>query len=316
MKLVITDGATLNPGDLSWAPLAAFGEIVYHDTTPVELVTERCGDADIIVSNKTIVSRETIQSARHLKMIAVTATGYNNIDVAAAREAGIVVCNVPEYGTFSVAQHVFALLLELVNHVGMNAESTRNNGWTKAGTWSYTKKPVRELKDKVLGIVGFGRIGKQVAIIARAFGMKVIFNNRSVISDKDAEQVSMEKLFSDSDVITLHCPLTDGNRHFVDLRLLSMMKPGAILINTSRGPLINEEALYTALQNKMLAGAALDVLSEEPPPAGHPLIDHPNCIVTPHTAWISVEARARLLQQTVNNIDGFLKGIVKNNIIS
>ena len=308
MKLIITDGATLNPGDLDWAPLTAFGEIMYHGSSAKELVAGRCKDAGIIISNKTIISRDVIRNAPQLKMIAVTATGYNNIDIQAAKEAGVVVSNVPEYGTFSVAQHTFAMLLELVNHVGINAASTKNNGWTNSGTWSYTLKPVAELKDKILGIIGFGRIGKQVATLGRAFGMKVIFNNRSAVSTQDARQADLETIFRESDVVSLHCPLTSENKEFVGLQYLSLMKPTAILINTSRGPLINENELKTALDKNMLSAVALDVLSEEPPRADHPLTNHPNCLVTPHTAWISFEARRKLMEETVKNIGAFLDG--------
>ncbi len=315
MKLVITDGGTLNAGDLDWKPLTAFGELVYYDTTPKELVAERCADADIIISNKTIVSKETINTAKHLKLIAVTATGFNNIDIAAAKAAGVKVCNVPEYGTYSVAQHTMALLLELTNHVGLNSASTRNDGWTKENIWSYTRKPIVELKDKTLGIVGMGRIGKQVAVMAEAFGMKIIFNNRSTIDYPGAQQVSMEQLFTESDVVSLHCPLTNENKGFVNKKCLSSMKRSAVLINTSRGQLIDEEALLVALEKGLIAGAALDVLSEEPPRANHPLINHPKCIVTPHNAWISFEARARLMKETEKNIAAFLENR-KRNIIN
>jgi len=314
MKLVITDGATLNPGDLDWTPLTAFGELIYYDFTPKELAGERCADATIIICNKTIISGDTIRAAKELKLIAVTATGYNNIDLSAAREAGVTVCNVPEYGTFSVAQHTFALLLELTNHVGLNAASTRNDGWVKEGVWSYTRKPIVELRDKVLGIVGFGRIGRQVAVLGKAFGMKILFNNRSAISYPDAEQVSIQRLFAESDVVSLHCPLTAENKHFVNLQLLATMKRNALLINTSRGPLISEEDLVAALDRGMLAAAALDVLAEEPPHAGHPLPNHEKCLVTPHNAWISFEARARLMKQTIKNIESFLKGQTINEV--
>jgi glycerate dehydrogenase len=307
MKLVITDGDTLNPGDLDWTPLSALGEVVYYGSTPKELAAERCADADIIISNKTIISRAVIETASHLKMIAVSATGYNNIDIQATKEAGVIVSNVPEYGTFSVAQHTFALLLELVNHVGLNAASTRNDGWAKAAVWSYTKRPIMELKGKILGIVGFGRIGKQVAVLGKAFGMEIIFNNRSLIDHPGARQVDLQEIFRTSDVVSLHCPLTNENKHFVNSKNLSSMKRSAFLINTSRGPLINEDELLTALEKEMLAGAALDVLSEEPPRPGRALLDHPRCIVTPHNAWISFEARAKLMEETIRNIHGFLK---------
>lgn len=306
MKIVITDGATLNPGDLDWSPLEQFGEVIYYDATPKELARERCADADIIITNKTLVQHDTISGARHLKLIAVSATGYNNVDVAAAKAAGITVCNVPEYGTFSVAQHAFALLLELMNNVGANVASTKADEWARSGLWTYTKHPVTELKDKTLGVVGYGRIGRQVGVLGKAFGMQLIFHNRSQVKQADGRQVEMETIFKESDVVSLHCPLTPENKGFVNLEVLATMKPNAVLINTSRGPLINESDLAHALDNKMLSAAALDVLTEEPPAKSHPLVHHPRCIVTPHNAWLSFEARQRLMKTTVENINRFL----------
>lgn len=279
------------------------------------MITERCAAANVIITNKTVISEETIRSASQLKMIAVSATGFNNVDAKAAKAAGIIVSNVPEYGTFSVAQHTFALLLELVNHVGINSASAKKDEWANE-LWSYTRRPIHELKDKNLGIIGFGRIGSQVATIGQAFGMKVIFNNRSIKNFPHAIQASLEEIFSDCDVISLHCPLTDQNKQFVNLHYLSLMKHDALLINTSRGMLINESDLFTALENGILAGAALDVLSEEPPKSGHPLIHHPKCIVTPHNAWISFEARSRLLAESIENIRNFMAGHPANSVIS
>jgi glycerate dehydrogenase len=311
-RIIITDGYALNPGDLDWSPISSVGTIEYYDTTPKELVTARCANADIIITNKTPIDAQSISTSSDLKLIAVTATGYNNVDIEAARKAGVTVCNVPEYGTYSVAQHAFALLLELVNHAGLHAESVKNEEWSASAKWSYSKKPITELKDKKLGIIGFGRIGKQMAVIGKAFGMNIIFCNRSTIDSAIAKQVPMETVFSDSDVVTLHCPLTAENAGFVNMHYLSMMKRGALLINTSRGQLINENDLYGALQDRLLAGAALDVLSEEPPKPHHPLIHHPNCIVTPHIAWLSFEARSRMMQVTVENIRKFYSGDPQN----
>lgn len=311
-QIIITDGNALNPGDLDWTPLSSFGTIEYYDTTPRNEVANRCRNAGIIVTNKTPVDAETIAAAKNCRLIAVTATGYNIIDLGAARKAGITVCNVPEYGTYSVAQHAFALLLELVNHVGLHSESVKNEEWSASGKWSYAKKPVTELKDKKLGIVGMGRIGRQVAEIGRAFGMEIIFNNRSAIKNSIGRQVSMETIFRESDVVSLHCPLTNENARFINKANLSLMKKNALLINTSRGQLINEDDLFEALQNSTLAGAALDVLTEEPPKPGHPLVHQKNCIVTPHIAWLSVEARSRLMQVTVENIRKFSEGEPQN----
>jgi glycerate dehydrogenase len=219
---------------------------------------------------------------------------------------------VPEYGTFSVAQHTFALILELVNKVGMHAESVRKGEWTASGKWSYALKPISELKDKKLGIVGFGKIGRQVAAIGEAFGMEIIYNNRSLVKWPKGKQLSMKELFKNSDVISLHCPLTKENTGFVNMELLSAMKPSALLINTARGALINEQDLAQALKGGKLAGAALDVLTAEPPPADHILVNAQNCLMTPHNAWLSVEARARLMQMTVENIRQFLNDSPRN----
>lgn len=309
MRIVITDGYTLNPGDLDWSAISSFGQIDYYDSTPKEKVMERCRDASIILTNKTVIPADVIAAAKNLKMVAVTATGYNNVDIRAAKQAGVVVSNVPEYGTWSVAQHAFALLLELVNHVGLNAASARNDEWAKLGQWSYTKRPITELKDKVLGIVGYGRIGRQMGRIGEAFGMKIIFSNRS---KKEGNQVSIEELFEKSDVVSLHCPLTPENEGFINYALLSKMKKNALIINTSRGQLINEGDLVKALNDDLVAGAALDVLKEEPPVVGHPLVHHPRVIVTPHNAWVSVEARSRMMQVTAENIKMFLAGTPAN----
>jgi len=307
MQIVITDGYTLNPGDLSWEPLKEFGEVKYYDRTPVQLLAECCTDADIIITNKTPLSAVSIHSFSKLKFISVTATGYNVVDTVAAKERGIIVSNVPVYGTDSVAQHTFALILELANQPGAHARSVANGDWSKSTDWSYTLQPTTEISGKTLGIVGFGRIGRKVAEIAKAFGMQVIFNNKGKQSEL-ATAVTMEELFAQSDFISLHCPLTKENDSFVDKALLSRMKSTASLINTSRGQLINEKDLAEALQEKILAAAALDVLRQEPPPADHPLIGLSNCIITPHIAWITREARKRLMQTTFENVKAFIEG--------
>jgi glycerate dehydrogenase len=312
MQIVITDGYELNPGDLDWQSISKYGEIRYYDTTSDQDVSERCKKADIIITNKTRVGASQIRGFERLKLIAVTATGYNNIDIEKAKEANISVCNVPEYGTFSVAQHTFALLLELVNRVGLHAASVQNEDWEKSGRWSYSIEPPMELKDKLLGIVGLGRIGLQVAELGRAFGMKIIFSNRSAKTSHVGKQVSTRELFASSDVISLHCPLTAENAGFVNEEHIAMMKPSAFLINTSRGQLINENDLAEALRKKKLSAAALDVLSAEPPPHGHPLMGLPNCIITPHNAWSSFEARTRLMEVTSENIRQFLEGKPQN----
>lgn len=313
MTIVITDGQTLNPGDLDWSAFNSLGTVRYFDTTGPEQVGEHCRDADIIITNKTIIPSELIRRSEHLKMIAVSATGFNNVDVSAAKEKGVAVCNVPEYGTYSVAQHTFALILELTNHVGLNVQSTKRDEWARE-QWSYTRASIMELKGKVLGIVGLGRIGNQVATLANAFGMEVIFHNRSRIKHDFAKQVKLMELFRESDVVSLHCPLTSDNKGFVNHELLAVMQKTALLVNTSRGPLINEDDLLAALENGLLAAAALDVLTQEPPPPKHPLIHHPRCIVTPHNAWISFEARLCLLNETLQNVRAFVDGRVRNRV--
>ena len=307
MKIVITDGYTLNPGDLSWEPFETLGDVEYYGRTSAGQILERCRNAQIIVTNKTPVSAEVIEAARSLKLIAVTATGYNIIDTVAAKKRNIAVCNVPGYGTDSVAQHAFALLLELTNHVGINVASVQHGEWYGAADWCYTKKPLIELKNKTIGIIGLGKIGTQVATIANAFGMKVIYN-RGKKALKGWKQVALHELFMQADFISVHCPLTADNNAFINKELLELMKPTAYLVNTSRGQLIAEKDLADALQKNKLAGAALDVLSTEPPLPNHPLIGLFNCIITPHNAWISFEARSRIMQITLENIKAALAG--------
>ena len=311
MRIVITDGYTLNPGDLSWDGLDQFGEVVYHNRTAAGEVLERCRNATVIITNKTPISAAVIETAADLKLIAVSATGYNIIDIAAAKKRAIPVCNVPAYGTYSVAQHAFALLLELSNHVGTNAASVTAGDWYRSPDWCYTKQPLRELKNKTIGIIGLGRIGTQMAKIAMAFGMKVIYY-RGKKGLKGAQEVKLHELFMKSDFISVHCPLTAENNAFINKELLELMKPTSCLINTSRGQLIAEKELADALQQDKLAGAALDVLSVEPPLRGHPLIGLPNCIVTPHNAWISFEARSILLQTTLENVRAAFEGHPQN----
>jgi glycerate dehydrogenase len=311
MQIVITDGYTLNPGDLSWDAFEKIAEVKYYDRTALHEITERCREATVIITNKTPVNAETINAAENLKLVTVTATGYNIVDVVAAKQRGVTVCNVPEYGTDSVAQHTIALLLELTNHVGMHKQSVLVAEWQNSADWSYTKAPLTELSGKTLGIVGFGRIGQKVAVIAHSLGMRIIFYNPSKQSDF-AKSVSLQDLFIQSDVVSLHCPLKPDNREFVNKDLLSLIKPTSFLINTSRGQLINEQDLAEALTQKKLAGAALDVLSTEPPVNGNPLIGLPNCIITPHIAWVSFEARQRLMNTTLVNVRVALAGHPQN----
>lgn len=313
-KIAVLDGYTLNPGDLSWDALYALGDLTVHDFTPTELLESRATGADIVLVNKALLHRELIFRLPDLKCVVVTATGYNNVDTAAARERGIAVCNAVGYSTEAVVQHVFALLLEMTNAVGAHDESVRRGDWAAQQHFSYALKPIMELAGKTLGIYGFGNIGRRVGEVAQAFGMQVIATHKH--PERDARPgvrfVSLEALFEQSDVVTLHAPLSPANTGIVNGVLLQRMKPGALLINTGRGGLINESDLRLALEEGRLAGAALDVLSVEPPPAAHVLIGAPNCIVTPHLAWAALEARRRLMDICVSNVAAFLSGRPQN----
>jgi glycerate dehydrogenase len=306
IKIVVTDGYTLNPGDLNWESISNLGELTIYDRTATSEIVERCREADIILTNKVPFNETTINQLPHLKMISVLATGYNVIDVQAARKKGIVVCNVPAYGTASVAQHAFALILELTNHVGIHAASVAAGEWVTAKDWCYQKIAVTELAGKTLGIVGWGNIGQQTARIAQAFDMRIVYYNPAPKENAFAEWIPLPDLFAQSDMVSLHCPLKPDNTAFVNNDLLRLMKPSAFLVNTSRGQLINESHLAAALNNNQIAGAALDVLSTEPPLADNPLLTAQNCIITPHNAWISKEARLRVMNTTAGNIQLFL----------
>jgi glycerate dehydrogenase len=307
MKIVVTDGYTLNPGDLSWQSIEAFGELTIYERSPENSLIERCREAKIILSNKTVFRKETLDQLPKTKLISVLAAGYNVIDIKAAREKGIAVCNAPGYGTATVAQHTIALLLELTNHVGLNAASVANGEWLTAKDWCYGKTTIIELAGKTLGIVGFGNIGEKVAEIATALGMKIIYYSANKKAPRLAEFVDLETLFQQSDVISLHCPLKPDNYQFVNKEMLQLMKPSAFLINTARGQLINEQDLADALNKIQIAGAALDVLSKEPPDKSNPLLSAKNCMITPHNAWMSKEARKRILDITAKNIEAFLR---------
>lgn len=308
MKIIAADGFALNPGDLDWAKIETLGDLRVFDRSSKEDIISRCSGADIVLTNKVVFNRETLKALPDLKLIAVLATGYNIIDIQAAKEQGITVCNVPDYGSASVAQHTFALILELANRVGMHSDSVHKGEWVKSKDFSYSLTPLIELQGKTLGIVGFGTIGRKTAVIARAFGMNVLYHTPSVKDTDLADYRQLKELFSESDIVTLHLPLKDSNKKFVNRQLLSAMKDSAFLINTSRGPLIDEADLAEALNKGIIAGAAVDVLSEEPPPSSNPLLSARNCIITPHNAWMSAEARTRIIEITAENIRSFLKG--------
>ncbi len=307
VKIVVTDGFTLNPGDLDWSPLQELGECMFYDRTAPADMIDRCRDADIILTNKTPVGSDVIAAAQSLRLICVTATGYNNVDTEAARARGIPVCNVPEYSTDAVAQHVLAMLLHYTNHIAIHAAAVQQGKWVSSPDFSFSLLPITELAGKVIGIVGMGHIGMRVATLATAFGMQVIYSSRTP-KQHPAKQVSVEELFKESDFITLHCPLTPQTNRFVNASLLALMKPTAVLINTGRGGLIDEPALSHALRNGRPAAALLDVLSTEPPAAANSLLELSNCIITPHIAWAAVEARKRLLDTVVANIRAALAG--------
>jgi len=306
MNIVVLDGYTLNPGDLSWDALRELGSCEIYDRSAPDEIVPRSTSAEIVLTNKVKLNGEYMSSVPTLKYIGVTATGYNIVDVAAARERKVIVTNIPTYGTQSVAQMTFALLLELTQHVGHHAQTVREGRWTRSPDFCYWDYPLIELDGLTLGIIGFGRIGKMVGQLAEAFGMKVLTYSRK------QPVAEMETLFRRSDIISLHCPLTPQTEHLVNEKRLAWMKPTAFLLNTSRGPLIDESALAKALNEGRIAGAGLDVLAVEPPTADNPLLRAKNCLITPHIAWATRAARSRLMEAVVENVRAFLAGESKN----
>jgi glycerate dehydrogenase len=318
MKIVVLDAQTLNPGDLSWAALQRLGACEIHARTPPEQMVARATGAPIVLTNKTQIARSQIEALPDLRYIGVLATGHDVVDTRAAADRGVVVSNVPAYGTASVAQMTFALLLELCNHVGAHSEAARAGRWSASGEFSYREQPLTELAGCTLGIVGLGAIGQAVARIGAAFGMRVLAaSSKPAPPDGLAlEIVPLGELFAQADALTLHCPLTPETARMVNAERLAWMKPTALLVNTARGGLIDEAALLAALSQRRLAGAALDVLAVEPPPADHPLLRAPNCLVTPHIAWATRASRQRLLQTAVDNVVSFLAGRPVNVVTS
>ena len=313
MKIVVLDGYTLNPGDLSWKDLEELGELTVYDRTQPGQLVPRAADAEVVLTNKTVIGDEHFQQLPKLKFIAVLATGYNVVDVEAARRRGIPVSNVPAYGTRSVAQMVFAHLLNLTQHVRDHVETVRRGRWSQIEDFCYWDYPLVELDGLVMGLVGLGRIGRAAAGLAAAFGMRVLAYDVAAVDRPDGVQmVDLDTLFQQSDVVSLHCPLTPENHGLVNARRLAMMKPTAFLINTSRGPLVDEQALAEALQSGRIAAAGLDVLAVEPPPPDHPLLQLENCYVTPHIAWATKSARQRLMNIAIENVRAMLRGQPQN----
>lgn len=314
MEIVILDGYVVNPGDLDWKEIENLGKVQIYDRTPSDLIIERAKGATIVLTNKCVFDKKILEQLPNLKYIGVIATGYNNIDVVSAKAQGIIVCNAAGYSSPSVAQHVFALLLELTNNVGLHSQGVHQNDWANAPDWSYVNKPLIELQDKILGIYGLGSIGKHVANIGLAFGMKVIATrkNRHKPMPEGVTLVEETELFTQSDVLTLHAPLTTDNQNLINASTLKQMKPSAFLINTGRGGLVHEADLKEGLEQGEIAGAALDVLCAEPPKLDHILLNTPNCIITPHQAWATKESRQRLLQIVADNVKAFLNGSPEN----
>jgi glycerate dehydrogenase len=316
MKIVILDGYSANPGDLSWDALKALGEVTVYDRTSREDTVERAADADIVLTNKVVIDREVMEQLPRLKFIGVLATGYNIIDVACARERGVVVSNVPAYSTESVAQMVFSHLLTMTNRTEHYAQQNREGRWSRSADFCYWDSPVMELAGKTMGIVGLGNIGRRVAEIALAFGMKVVAltSKSEALLPPGVQKVTLEELLGASDVVSLHCPLTDQTRHLINHDTIAMMRPTAILINTGRGPLVDDEALADALRANRLKAYCADVMTQEPPKADNPLLGLKNVFLTPHIAWASTEARIRLLDITIKNVRAFIEGKPQNVI--
>ena len=316
MKIVVLDGYCLNPGDLSWEDMAFLGDLrVYDRTSPAELLN-RAEGAEVLITNKTLITGNDMEALPQLKYIGVLATGYNVVDVESAKEKGIVVTNIPAYSTNSVAQMVFAHLLNITQRVGHYACMNRQGKWSDNADFCYWDTELIELNDKWMGIIGFGNIGQATARIALSFGMKVgVFTSKAQSElPEGVKKMSLEEIFKNCDVVSLHCPLTPSTQEMVNAERLNLMKPNAILINTGRGPLINEQDLADALNEGKILAAGLDVLSTEPPLSTNPLLSARNCFITPHIAWATKEARIRLMKIAVNNLNEFMKGNIINNV--
>lgn len=317
MNIVVLDGFTMNPGDLSWNELEKLGTLKVYDRTSPEQLLERAADAEAVLTNKTVLNAAALRNMPKLKYVGVLATGYNVVDIAVAKELGIVVTNIPAYSTESVAQMVFAHILNITHSVGRYAGEAHAGVWSRQADFSYTNSPLMELYGKKIGIIGFGNTGSATARIARAFGMEVLVYTskpQSALPEGMTKATSVEEVFSSSDIVSLHCPLNDKTAEIVNAHHLSLMKESAILINTGRGGLVNENDLAEALKAHRIKAAGLDVMVNEPPMENNPLLGLDNCFITPHIAWATYEARTRLMNQTVMNLKSFIEGKIINNV--
>lgn len=316
MKIVHLEGNAVNPGDLSWEVLNQFGDVTVYERTDPKDAVARIGDAEIVLINKTPITAQLLDQCPNLKLVCVQATGYNVVDCDAAKARGVLVCNVPAYGTNAVAQFTFSLLLELCNRVDHHDKLVHDGKWCQCPSFCFWDTPQMELAGKTIGIIGFGKIGRAVGKIANAFGMKVLAYNRSRCPEGEAigQYADLDTLLKNSDIISLHCPLTPENTGLINSDVIAKMKDGAILLNTARGPLLNEQDVADALVSGKLRAAAVDVVSSEPMLPDNPLLTAPNCIITPHMAWTPVESRQRIIDSTVNSIQGYLNGKPVNTV--
>ncbi|MEG2381183.1 MAG: D-2-hydroxyacid dehydrogenase [Oscillospiraceae bacterium] len=312
MEIVVLDGYAENPGDLSWKGFEALGNVTLYDRTPKELINQRIGKAECVITNKTPITEETFLNCKNIKYVGALSTGYNVIDIESAKKRNIVVTNIPAYGTIAVAQHTIGLLLEICNHIGEHSESVKNGEWTACKDFCYWKYPLIELMGKTLGIIGFGSIGQATAKIALALGMKVVYYSRNLKEFENAKRLELDELFKMSDVISLHCPLSESTEKMICKQNIDKMKDGVIILNTARGGLIVDDDLAAALDSGKVYMAGLDVITTEPILANNPLLNSKKCIITPHIAWAAHEARQRLMEIAVKNLNGFIIGNLQN----
>lgn len=315
MKIVVLDGYTENPGDLDWKAFQRLGELTVYDRSDEAQIQERVQNADAVIVNKARMTKKMMEALPRLRYIGVLATGYDVVDTEAAKQLGIAVCNVPGYGTDTVAQYAIALLLEVTSRIGHHAKRVKEGEWARNADWCFWEYPLQELSGRTMGIIGYGRIGKRVGEIARALGMQILYYDAHALEDGSGKRVSLEELLRQSDVVSLHCPLTKENDSLINKKTLAMMKSNAILINNARGKLINEADLAQALKNGTIYAAALDVVREEPIRSDNPLLECDNCLITPHISWASKEARSRIMETAAENLRCFLQGEEQNRIV-